>query len=74
MWAKRATNNDLPNKHVAAACRKLGLQVVLQSGDAYFTVVFDTTENRDNAFGILRTKRFRLSSEVVALLVMLLGV
>lgn len=35
-WAKRATNNDLPNKHVAAACRKLGLQVVLQSGGCIF--------------------------------------
>ncbi|KAJ5927578.1 hypothetical protein N7516_009351 [Penicillium verrucosum] len=74
MKAKRAAKNDELNKYVARTCKKLGLEAVLQSGDSYFAVVFETPENRDLALETLRAKNFRLDSEVVPIQIMPFGV
>ena len=65
MKTKRAAKNDELNKHIARSCKKFGLEAVLQSGDSYFAVVFDTTENRDRALEALRAKKLCLDSVVV---------
>ena len=66
--------NDALNKHITRTCKKLGLEAVLQSGDSYFAVVFDTPEKRDRSLEALRAKKFRLDSKAVSLQIMPFGV
>jgi hypothetical protein len=54
--ARRASKNDALNKHISRTYKKLGLEAVLQSGDSYFAVAFETPENRDRALETLRAK------------------